>query len=247
MINSFDMDSHDAGRAFDLLHGLIFKLLLETDGRTTDMLETLLNEKMLVHVIRQEQIHEEHADLFGEDSGAPYYIRESLLISEKSHFLVSHNLALVHSKHVPPSLFEKMSQGQEGIGKLMSTMGLQTFRKVHDSGMKNGEEAVDLFQKPIQLRFPELRDKVPYKKYSIYFRAAPGIQLLEYFNPNVVRHRLNQSIGGMDMIDKATKEQMQAKKQLKQEEKARVKEQKRLEKQAPTGKKEVQSNEPEEE
>jgi hypothetical protein len=32
-INSFEMDSHDAGRAFDLLHGLIFKILLVTDGQ----------------------------------------------------------------------------------------------------------------------------------------------------------------------------------------------------------------------
>jgi chorismate-pyruvate lyase len=198
VINSFDMNSPDTGRAFDLLHGLIFKILLVTDGRTTDTLETLLNEKMLVHVIRQEQMYEEHADLFGESSGAPYYIRESLLISERSRFLVSHNLSLVFSKHVPPSLFEKITCQQEGIGKSISTMGLQTFRKVLDFGAKNVEEAVDLFQKPIQLRFPELRDKVPYKKYSIYFGPAPGIQMLEYFNPNVVRHRLNQSIGGMN-------------------------------------------------
>jgi chorismate-pyruvate lyase len=197
-LNSFDMDSPDAGKAFDLLHGLIFKILLVTDGRTTDVLETLLNEKMLVHVIRQEQIYEEHADLFGESSGAPYYIRESLLISEKSRFLVSHNLALVYSKHVPPSLFEKMSHGEEGIGKSMSTMGLQTFRKVLDSGAKSEEEAVDLFQKPIRLRFTELRDKVPYKKYSIYFGAAPGIQMLEYFNPNIIRQRLNQTNGGIN-------------------------------------------------
>ncbi|WP_027093956.1 hypothetical protein [Cohnella thermotolerans] len=197
-INSFDMDSHDAGRAFDLLHGLIFKMLLVTDGRTTEMLETLLNEKMVVHVIRQEQIDEEHADLFSEFSGAPYYIRESLLMIEKSRFLVSHNLALVYSKHVPPSLFEKIAHRKEGIGKSINTLGLQTFRKVLDSGAKNEEEAVDLFQKPIRLRFPELRDKVPYKKYSIYFGPAPGIQMLEYFNPNIIRQRLNQSIGGMN-------------------------------------------------
>ena len=190
-INSFDMDSHDAGSAFDLLHGLIFKILLVTDGRTTDILETLLNEKIEVHVIRQEQIDEDHADLFSESSGAPLYVRDSLLISEKSRFLISHNLALVYSKHVPPSLFEKIAHRKEGIGKSINTLGLQTFRKVLDSGAINGEEAVDLFQKPIRLRFPELREKVPYKKYSIYFGPAPGIQMLEYFNPNIIRHRLN--------------------------------------------------------
>jgi len=190
-INSFDMDSHIAVKTFELLHELIWKMLLVTDGRTTDMLETLLNEKMLVHVIRQEQMHEE-------SSGDPYYIRESLLVSEKSGFLVSHNFSLVLSKHVPPSLFEKIALRQEGIGKSINTMGLLTFRKVLDFGAKNQEEAVDLFQKSIQLRFPELRDQVPYKNYSIYFGSAPGIQMLEYFNPNVIRHGLNSFIGGMN-------------------------------------------------
>jgi chorismate-pyruvate lyase len=193
---SIEIDSHDAGRALDLLHELVYKMLLVTDGRTTDFLETLLNEKMVVHVVRQERLDEDHTELFGESSGAPYYIRESLLISDKSCFPVSHNLALVHSKHVPPSLFETIALRQEGIGKAISTMGLPTFRKVHDSGAIDGGEAADLFHNPIQLRFPELRDKVPYKKYSIYFGSAPGIQMLEYFNPNVVKQRLRRIIGG---------------------------------------------------
>lgn len=198
VINSFDMDSRIAVKAFDFLHELILKILLMTDGRTTDVLETLLNEKMLVHVIRQEQMHEEHAELYGESFGDPYYIRESLLVSEKSGFPVSHNFSLVLSKHVPPSLFEKIAHRQEGIGKSISAMGLRTYRKVLDFGAKNEGEAVDLFQKPIQLRFAELNEQVPYKKYSIYFGPAPGIQMIEYFNPNIVKHRLNHLIGGMN-------------------------------------------------
>ncbi|MBB6670584.1 4-hydroxybenzoate synthetase, partial [Cohnella nanjingensis] len=119
-INAFDMDSHAAGRALDLLHGLIFKILLATDGRTTDVLEALLDEKMKVHVIRQEQMQQEHAERLGESSGAPYYMRESLLLSEKSRFLVSHNFSLVYAKHVPPSLYEKIVRREEGIGKAIS-------------------------------------------------------------------------------------------------------------------------------
>jgi hypothetical protein len=234
-INSISKDSQYAGEALNFLHGLIFDILLVTDGRTTDLLETLLNEKILVTVIRQEQMNEEHADLMGEFSGAPYYIRESILISDKSHIIVSHNIALVNSKHVPPSLFEKIAHRQEGIGKSISSIGLQTFRKVVESGLKSEEEAVDLFQKPIKLRFPELHNKVPYKRYFIYFGLVPGIQMLEYFNPDVVRHRLKQvinyKIGGMNMSDETTKEQMQTRKQLRKEEKERVKEQESLEKQ----------------
>lgn len=198
-INDIDKDSQ---YALDFLQGLIFDILLKTDGRTTDMLETLLDEKMLVSVIRQEQMNEDHADPQGESSGAPYYIRESILISDKSHFIVSHNIALVDSKHVPPALFEKIAHRQEGIGKSISSIGLQTFRKVVDSGLKSEEEAVDLFQNTLQLRFPDLCNKVPYKKYSIYFGLVPGIQMLEYFNPDIVRHRLkqvfNNKIGGIN-------------------------------------------------
>jgi hypothetical protein len=153
------------------------------------------------------------------------------LISERSRLVVSHNLALVHSEHVPPFLFEKIAERQEGIGKAISTMGLQTFRNVHDFGAINGEDALDLFQKPTQLRFPDLREKVPYKKYSIYFGPAPGIEMLEYFNPNVVRHRLNQLIGGIIMREKGTKEQEQIKKQARKAEEEKAKEQAKLEKQ----------------
>ncbi|TXK79812.1 4-hydroxybenzoate synthetase [Paenibacillus sp. N3.4] len=201
-INSIGKDSQYAREALDFLQGVIINILLATDGRTTDLLETLLNEKMLVTVIRQEHLNKELADLLGESSDAPYYMRESILISDKSHFIVSHNIALVNSRHVPPSLFEKIAHRQEGIGKSISSIGLQTFRKVIDSGLKSEEEAVDLFQKPIKLRFHELHNKVPYKRYSIYFGLVPGIQMLEYFNPDVVRHRLKQVVnykdGGMN-------------------------------------------------
>ncbi len=201
-INSISQGSQHVGEELDFLHGLIFDILLVTDGRTTDILETLLDEKIRVTVIRQEQMNEKHADLLGEASGAPYYMRESILISDKSRFIVSHNIALVNSMHVPPSLFEKIAHRQEGIGKSISSIGLQTFRKVVDSGFKSEAEAVDLFQNPIKLRFPELHNKVPYKKYAIFFGLVPGIQMLEYFNPDIVRHRLkqviNDKIGGMN-------------------------------------------------
>lgn len=191
-VTSIDMNSPYEGSALDFLQRLIIQMLLVTDGRTTDLLETLLNERMLVTVIRQEQINEEDADLLGESSGAPYYLRESILISDQSHFIVSHNIALVYSKNVPRTLFEKIALRQEGIGKSISSIGLQSFRKVLDSGAICGGDAFDLFQRPVHLRFPDLQNKVPYKRYSIYFGQKPGIQMLEYFNPEFINHRLRQ-------------------------------------------------------
>lgn len=200
-ISYIGIDSEHWGEAVNVLHALIFDILLMTDGRTTDILETLLDEKMIVHVIRQEQINESHSDLTGEASDASYYIRESVLVGDKSHFIVSHNIALVYSKHVPPPLFEKIARRKEGIGKSINSMALQTYRKVVDYGQKAEEEAVDLLQNPLKLRFPQLHEKVPYKRYWIYFGNMPGIQILEYFNPELLRHRItkaiNDNLGGI--------------------------------------------------
>ncbi|QGQ45508.1 4-hydroxybenzoate synthetase [Metabacillus sediminilitoris] len=187
-------DSQFERKASDFLHGLIFDLLLVTDGRTTDLLEMLLNEKIIVDVIRQEEIGGEDANLMGESSGGPYYIRESVLIGEKSGFVVSHNIAVVYSKHIPPDLFEKIAHQQEGIGKAISSFGMPTFRKVVDSGFMNEAETIDLFQRPIKVHFSNLQNKVPYKRYYIYFGRKPGIQLLEYFHPSIIGHRLQQGM-----------------------------------------------------
>lgn len=192
MTDTDGKDSQYAGKALDFMQKLIFDLLLVTDGRTTDLLETMLDEKMRVTVIRQEQLNEVPADYQADSSAAPLYLRESLLISDKSDFIVSHNIAIVNSKYVPASLFESIAHRQEGIGKAISSMGLQSYRKVVDSGLKGKEEAVDLCQKPLNLRIPDLHTKIPYKKYDIYFELLPGIHMLEYFNPEVIRYRLNK-------------------------------------------------------
>ncbi|CAG7630574.1 4-hydroxybenzoate synthetase [Paenibacillus allorhizosphaerae] len=192
--DSMGIDPQDAGKALHMMQELIFDILLATDGRTTDLLETILNEKTLVTVLRQEQAGGKASGRPVESPGVAYYVRESLLSGKKSGFIVSHNIALVHSKHVPPALFEKIASRQEGIGKAISSMGLQSFRKVEETGRRNGDEAVDLLGQPVSLRFPELRERVPFKKYVIYFGHAPGIEMLEYFNPGVIRHRLKQML-----------------------------------------------------
>lgn len=187
-------DSQFEHKASKILQALLLDLLLVTDGRTTDFLEILLNEQVKVQVIRQKQINEEDLKLIGESSGTPYYIRESVLIGEKSGFVVSHNIALVYAKHVPSALFESIAHRQKGIGKAISSLGLRSFRKVTDSGFVNEEESVDLFQQPFSLHFPDLHEKVPYKRYDLYFGSKPGIEMLEYYHPNIIEQRLLQEI-----------------------------------------------------
>jgi chorismate-pyruvate lyase len=176
--------------------------LLITDGRTTDILETLMDESLTLQVIRQEQIHEEQQAYFGEATSAPYYVRESILIGEKSQLVVSHNIALVSLKYVPPVMFEAIASKQEGIGKTISAFGLQTSRKIVDSGWRSYDETIDLFHKPIKLYFSQMKyNKVPYKTYTINFGFYPGIYLLEYFNPNMITYRLTQVLNEKHRTD----------------------------------------------
>ncbi|MDF2660786.1 MAG: 4-hydroxybenzoate synthetase [Paenibacillus sp.] len=188
------MDAHDGRTEFEFLQKLLFDLLLRSDGRTTDMLETLMDDKLSVRVIAQEQVEEEQLAQSDEMAGAPYYRRESILVSEKSNFVVSHNVALVCSKYVPAPMFEALAARQEGIGKTISALGLHTSRRLADYGWRNETEAVDLFQRPLKLHFAETNEMAPYKKYFLYFDSVPGINMIEYFNPNMIRHRLKQVI-----------------------------------------------------
>ncbi|MEF3307211.1 4-hydroxybenzoate synthetase [Paenibacillus sp. GYB003] len=190
-----DMDEHRGKTVFDFLHDLLFDMLLKSEGRTTDMLETLMNEKMSVRVIAQERLEGERAGRSGAISGAPYYRRESILLGERSGFVVSHNIALVCSKYVPAPMFEALTAGREGIGKSIGALGLPTSRRMDDCGWRKPDEAVDLFQEPIKLYFAQKDDRTPFKQYRIHFEAEPGIYMLEYFNPNMIRHRLNEVVG----------------------------------------------------
>lgn len=185
------VDSQFERKASDVLQRILLDLLLVTDGRTTDLLELIMNEKVRVEVIRQEQITED-ANIMGEFSGGSYYVRESVLIGEKSGFVVSHNIALIYSTHVPPALFENIAHRQQGIGKVMSSLGIRSLRDVADSGFIIGEDAIDLFKKPIKIRFPDLHHPIPYKRYFMYFGRKPGIQMLEYYHPDLLAHRLQQ-------------------------------------------------------
>jgi len=182
-------DRAQAADMFENLRGLIFDMLLVTDGRTTELLETILDEKLGVDVIRQEQAG--GADRGTEAGDAiTAYVRESVLVGLRSGMPVSHNVALVDSRHVPPALFQAIALKQLGIGKAIGANGIATFRRVLESGTVDFDRAADLFGRPLRLRFPETKEKVPYKKYAIHFQKEPGILLLEYYDPRLVQYRL---------------------------------------------------------
>ena len=182
-------DRAQTSDTFENLRGLIFDMLLVTDGRTTELLETILQEKLGVSVIRQERAEGAKDGDAGEDAFATY-VRESVLVGERSRLPVSHNVALVDSRYVPPALFQAIAGKQLGIGKAIGAEGIRAYRKVLDSGTVDFTGAADLFGQPLALKFPVTKDKVPYKKYAIHFEERPGILLLEYYDPRLVKYRL---------------------------------------------------------
>ncbi|WP_235182787.1 hypothetical protein [Gracilibacillus boraciitolerans] len=63
---------------------------------------------------------------------------------------------------------------------------------MEDFGFINKEEMTDLFQCPIKNNFSNTDDLIPYKRYFIYFGRQPGIQMLEYYHPDIIRYRLQK-------------------------------------------------------
>lgn len=167
----------------DRMKRILFNKLLMTEEKTTDMLEDLVGEQLYVHVIRQKKIDD-------------HMIRESILHTKGDHFIVSHNFALIDPARIPRQLYEKIVFKTEGIGKAMNHLGLESSRDILNYGWKKKDEIFDFSNNPVYLRFDHRELSIPFKEYTIAFHNLnkPGIRLIEYFNPQMIRLPINLEI-----------------------------------------------------
>ncbi|MUT64882.1 hypothetical protein [Paenibacillus sp. NEAU-GSW1] len=165
-------------RELERMKKTIIKLLLHSDNRTTDFLETVVNDCLHPIVIEQKL-----KDNSANDERA-IIVRESVLIAEKSKTTISHNIALVYPDAIPLELYSKLLHKKEGIGKVIRTLGLSCSRHIRESGWRRNEEIINLFGESMTLSFDE-KGMIPYKEYTIHFDgfSSVGIHLIEYFNP----------------------------------------------------------------
>ncbi|CAN7539335.1 hypothetical protein [Rossellomorea sp. LjRoot5] len=169
----------------DVYKDVIYKLLLTSNGRTTDILEVLAGEDLELKVENQTagQVNADNGRL------TPYIYRESHIITKDSKFILSHNFAKIYPEFIPNELGNKVSGKTEGIGKSIKNMDIISTRRILEYGWKYCPEIVDLHGNTSHLIF-EVSEKVPFKEYEISFEqnGRPGIHLLEYFNPAILNN-----------------------------------------------------------
>lgn len=174
------------------MNQLLVKTLLISDGRTTDMLEAIVDDQLFVHIIKQEFMDSEQVQPWKEHisdaAAAPHVQRESMLCMQGGkQLVVSHNAAVICPELIPEEMLSPILQAKHGIGRIMCELECQSSRKIYSYGWCTSAEATDFAGRPLKLQFAVQPHKLPFKEYSIHFGGfhRPGIWLREFFNPAV--------------------------------------------------------------
>lgn len=168
----------------DSAYALVYELIMATDGRTTDLLETIVNGSLTPKVIRQEVIHPSMA------AGEMIY-RESVLL-DSSENAISHNFVFLKPESMPADLLDELLLDKEPIGKIMKRLNVFSRRTVKAAGWRPSDQITNLEGKPAETIFFSPSAMIPYKNYSVQFSGCEdsGMELLEYFNPSLVERYL---------------------------------------------------------
>jgi chorismate-pyruvate lyase len=158
------------------LEKLLYEVLMVTDGRTTDILEVIVGEKVSLKVFKQKNIR----SVNGYDENI---LRESLLISENSNRVISQNISIINPSAIPIELYNDICRKDTGIGSTIKEKNILSKRKILNFGWRKADEISDIFNNPYFLKF-EINAILPFKEYKIYFDSSNncGIHILEYFN-----------------------------------------------------------------
>ncbi|WP_332693685.1 hypothetical protein [Halalkalibacter lacteus] len=167
----------------DIYKDIIFKLLLTSNGRTTDILEVLAEEGLQLIVSNQTIDHE----LLGNGETTKCILRESHILTRESKFILSHNYAKIYPEFTPDTLSEKIFKKKEGIGSNIKEMDIISTRRIINYGWRESTNVVNLLNEKTQIVF-DCKDPIPFKEYVVSFEqnGHSGIHLIEYFNPNIL-------------------------------------------------------------
>ncbi|MBM7602311.1 hypothetical protein JOC75_000281 [Metabacillus crassostreae] len=158
--------------------------LLESNEKTTDMLEELLGNSLSIKVLCQKyKIDKETNDIT--------LYRESIMIDPQKNIIVSQNFVLLFPKYIPRSVYYNMIWKRKGIGHYLNQFNIKTSRLITSYGLKKDAEMTNHFQKSVRIMFPSRNFPIPFKKYDIYFDdfTVPGFSIIEYFNPEIFIRR----------------------------------------------------------
>ncbi len=144
----------------------ILRTLLVTDGTVTKVLEAFFWEPVNVEGVQQ---HAETAAAPRDDlaitAGETYLCRDVQLRGEKTGAVYVYAHSIIRTQQLPSDLTNELIAGRIGIGQLLRTKGLETFREIIDlftESMDNGTQCIA-------------------RTYRIYLHDVPAITVTEKF------------------------------------------------------------------
>lgn len=153
----------------------ILRTLLVTDGTVTKVLEAFFWEPVNVTAVQQ---HVETASTpitdLGIASGESYIQRDVELRGEKSGNIYVHAHSLIRIQTLPADINNELIAGRIGIGQLLRTRGLETYREI-----------IDLFEDNTTRDAPLIG-----RTYRIYLHDVPAITVTENFPLRLYQQQL---------------------------------------------------------
>lgn len=161
-----------------------FNELLSTTKRTTDILESLIDNKLNLQVIKQEM---KTGKKLGDVRGFPIIERETFLYSSNLDLIASHNYVIIYSNFIPIDMHKEINSKSRGIGEVIKLKDLISKREIIQCGYRSRAYLKDLYQNDVVTQFPPQYSTIPFKEYTITFQNFNeyGMKILEYFNPEI--------------------------------------------------------------
>ena len=139
----------------------ILRVLLSTDGTVTKTLESYFWEPVKVQLLAQEQRFLQQDDpVLHLSKETPIMERQVSLVGSQSNHHYAHAESIVIPSYLPKQVAAALSSEKMGIGEVLRTMGMETYREI--IGFNLGDEEVS-------------------RCYLIWKNAKPIMQVTETF------------------------------------------------------------------
>lgn len=144
----------------------ILRTLLVTDGTVTKVLEAFFWEPVNVEAVEQKpETATAPIDSLGIEQGETYLSRDVRLRGSESGDIYVRAHSIIRTRELPADITRELVEGRIGIGQLLRTKGLETYREVIDVFEENApgdEHCIG-------------------RTYRIYLHDVPAITVTERF------------------------------------------------------------------
>lgn len=152
----------------------ILRTLLVTDGTVTKVLEAFFWEPVNVEAVSQQLHTATHAiDELSLTINEPYLQRDVILRGNRTGNIYVWAHSIIRTQILPDELTRELIDGRIGIGQLLRTKGLETYREI-----------IDVFEG----NAPATGEKCIGRTYRIYLQDIPAITVTERFPVALYSH-----------------------------------------------------------